>query len=570
MNGSCEIPDPQLCGCCAGVTEETPEAISNRPALSSIAYRVGTHSTFNASMLAALSNLSDPTLAPLTLLRTRDSSDFSIALLDAWAVVLDILTFYQERFANEAFLRTAVDQRSVYELARLVGYVPSPGVAASAVLAFTLSNAPGSPDNVLIPAGTRVQSVPGPGQTPQVFETAADLTAVIAYDALPAQTTSAWQLSGSDVSTWIAGTANNINVGDALLFIVAPPGQPSTGPGDVHYVTAVNIDSQAGNTQIVWDQKLSAAFTAGMNASQVSIYTFHKKAALFGVQAPNPMTLSGANIANVPGWPGASQGADWKFIYTDYSNQVNLDASYAGLAPSSSGPAQWAILTGLGYTSFFQITGASDSNPNYYTLTSKTTRLTLALGQILTGDTALNVNEVLYLFVKETRNITAYVQSTLLTPANLPITSWSGPGTYPLSAGTIVPVQGTSVAIVGGQEIAANQPVGVSGKRIRLQVTSGAAAVFVPAGSSGALAVADSQVFLVDAFPRNPRRRQSSMDGADLERRVRNSRRRLRQLATPAICHCGCHSRRSGSSTERHRSGQHHHPDVRSIPGAHL
>ena len=51
-------------------------------------------------------------------LRTRDSTDFSIALLDAWAVALDILTFYQERFANEAFLRTAVDQRSVFELAR--------------------------------------------------------------------------------------------------------------------------------------------------------------------------------------------------------------------------------------------------------------------------------------------------------------------------------------------------------------------------------------------------------------------------------------------------------------------
>src|SRR5258708_709001 len=150
MSSACQIPDEQLCGCCAGVTRETPQLINNRPALSAIVYRVGTYGTFDASMLAALSR---PSLPALGQLRTRDSSDFSIALLDAWAVALDILTFYQERFANEAYLRTAVEQRSVFELARLVGYMPSPGVAASDVLAFTLSSAPGSPDNVLIPAG---------------------------------------------------------------------------------------------------------------------------------------------------------------------------------------------------------------------------------------------------------------------------------------------------------------------------------------------------------------------------------------------------------------------------------
>ena len=97
-------------------------------------------------------------------------------------------------------LRTAVDQRSVIELARLVGYKPSPGVAASAFLAFTLSSAPGSPDNVLIPAGSRVQSVPAPGQSPQVFETFSDLTALIAYNALPAQTTLLpWGLNTGDL-----------------------------------------------------------------------------------------------------------------------------------------------------------------------------------------------------------------------------------------------------------------------------------------------------------------------------------------------------------------------------------
>ncbi len=34
---------------------------------------------------------------------------FLIALVDAWSEVLDILTFYTERLANEAYLGTAIE-----------------------------------------------------------------------------------------------------------------------------------------------------------------------------------------------------------------------------------------------------------------------------------------------------------------------------------------------------------------------------------------------------------------------------------------------------------------------------
>jgi hypothetical protein len=505
-NDGCVIPEQQLCGCCAGIAAETPQLITNRPALSSIAYRAGTYSSFNASLLAALSDPDSPVLA---LLRTRDPFDFSIALLDAWAVLLDILTFYQERFANEAFLRTAVDQRSVFELARLVGYVPSPGVAASAVLALTLSSATGSPDNVLIPQGTRVQSVPGPGQTPQVFETSSDLTAIIAANSIPAQTTIPWQLFGSDISTWIQGTGNNINVGDALLFLTARSGQAvANGPADVRYVTEVNINPASGNTQIFWDQPLSSTFTDHMTAENVCIFVFGKKAALYGVQAPNPVTLGSKNLGSL----GYSGGSDWTFSYTDYTYQINLDASYPGLAPqqgvSPPAPPSLIVLTGQGYTSYFQIKSAMESNPGLYTLTAKTTQLTLTWGKILTGDTNLSLNTVLWEFVRETRNITAYVQSAELTLANVPLTASSltistsiGTLSFALATGMIVPVQGTSIAIVGGQQIAANQPIGVTGKPVRLQVTTGSQAIFIPAGSSGTLQVTDNQIFLVTSFP---------------------------------------------------------------------
>jgi hypothetical protein len=68
---------------------------------------------------------------PLTDLATRALDDPSMAILDAAAVVADVLTFYQERIANEGFLRTATERRSVLEMARAIGYELNPGVAAT-------------------------------------------------------------------------------------------------------------------------------------------------------------------------------------------------------------------------------------------------------------------------------------------------------------------------------------------------------------------------------------------------------------------------------------------------------
>ena len=45
-SGTCNLPEDVLCGCCAGLTQQTPQAITNRPALFAVSYRVGTYSTF--------------------------------------------------------------------------------------------------------------------------------------------------------------------------------------------------------------------------------------------------------------------------------------------------------------------------------------------------------------------------------------------------------------------------------------------------------------------------------------------------------------------------------------------
>src|SRR4029450_7470074 len=132
-------------------------------------------------------------LASLAQLQTRADDDFSIALLDAWATVADVLTFYQERIANESYLRTATERRSLLELARLIGYELRPGVAASTYLAFTVEDAPGSPPQTSIDIGTKVQSVPGPGEKPQTFETIEKIEARPEWSALKPQIVQAQQ-----------------------------------------------------------------------------------------------------------------------------------------------------------------------------------------------------------------------------------------------------------------------------------------------------------------------------------------------------------------------------------------
>src|SRR5690349_15180124 len=111
---SCGCSTP-TCGCCEGTRPVTPVDVTNRPGLPVLSYRAGTHGAFLETMKARLSSTvfdavgldgqTIQTYQPLAGLTTRSSSDPAIALLDGWATVGDVLTFYQERIANEGFLR---------------------------------------------------------------------------------------------------------------------------------------------------------------------------------------------------------------------------------------------------------------------------------------------------------------------------------------------------------------------------------------------------------------------------------------------------------------------------------
>ncbi|MCB1036992.1 MAG: putative baseplate assembly protein [Acidobacteria bacterium] len=204
------------CGCSLESAPPTPAALENRPGLSALSYRVGTHGRFKSSMLSALSAL--PALQHLT---TREEDDLGIALLDGWAAVLDVLTFYQERWAQEGYLRTAVERRSLLELARTIGYELRPGVAARTYLAFTLDGSPGSPAEVVLPAGTRAQSSPGQDELPQPFETRNELLARPEWSALSPRRTRPQTFTDATRLFYLKGVTTGLASGDRALLVVS-------------------------------------------------------------------------------------------------------------------------------------------------------------------------------------------------------------------------------------------------------------------------------------------------------------------------------------------------------------
>ena len=93
-----------------------PARIDNRPALDQVGYRVGDYARFRGHLLALI----DQSRA-LEGWTHRRADDPGIALLECGAIAGEILAFYQELYANEAYLRTARWRESVARLVALGG-----------------------------------------------------------------------------------------------------------------------------------------------------------------------------------------------------------------------------------------------------------------------------------------------------------------------------------------------------------------------------------------------------------------------------------------------------------------
>jgi hypothetical protein len=168
------------------------------------------------------SRLSSQQFAALSALRTRDASDPAIALLDSWAVIADVVTFYQERLANEGYIRTAKDRQSIIWLAELVGYTLAPGISASVYLSYTVD--PTIVPAAQIPAGSLVQSLPaGQDALPQRFETESPVTAQDRWNNLAPRVQQPQVITSDTSEFYVNGVSANLKVNDPILITASDP-----------------------------------------------------------------------------------------------------------------------------------------------------------------------------------------------------------------------------------------------------------------------------------------------------------------------------------------------------------
>lgn len=352
-------------------SESTPST-TNPPGLPALRRRAATHGQALARMRALLAAATQP--EAVRALSGKPTDEPAIALLDSWAVVADTVSFYAERIAQEGFLRTATELRSVRELARTLGYELRPGVSAQTELAFTVEDAPGGPPAVTVPRGTPVQSIPGQGQLPQTFETGTDLEARAAWNAISGIATVPQLFASGTTCLWAAGTSTGVLPGDTVLGVGEVRAAPRTRADrywDLLTVTAVDTDppGHPGWTRLGVRSRLDRDGASPVAALGVQLWAFTERARLFGWNAPDPRLLAAREGTQPLGithgqWHGFGTGT------APDADIVELDGDHPRILPGS-----WLVLEIPGQQELLRVVSATSSGDARYGISGPLTRV---------------------------------------------------------------------------------------------------------------------------------------------------------------------------------------------------
>ena len=365
------------CDCEPGCTCSSTEVL-NPPGQRALRWRVAPHGATLERMRAAL-----PELGP---------DDPSVALLDTWAVVTDVVSFYTERIAQEGFLRTATESMSVRELARTLGHELRPGVAAQAELAIDVETAATAPESVLVDTGTPVQTIPSPGSLPQTFETSSAVEARRAWNAIPAVATVPQPLGYGATDVWLPTTTPTVQVDDRLLVVgtersgVGPddPHGPDTEKWDFRRVVEVEIAPafHEGWTRLGLDHRIGYRKSDELVAEVgVEVHRLTRRFTLFGHNAPDPRMFSAQfRPPRVPGtddWSGLEANSTDPPSSAD-SRRIELDGDQDDVLPGS-----WLVLEQPGVTEAYQVLDVTPDGAKRFGLSGKVTRLRLDISENL-------------------------------------------------------------------------------------------------------------------------------------------------------------------------------------------
>lgn len=324
--------------------ERSRSSHGNRPGKPSISYRMASHSGFLRRMQERLhlQESSDAGLHPLKNLNAFSDGDPAIALLDAWSTVADVLTFIQERLANEGFIRTAAERSSVLHLTRSVGYEFLPGAAAGCSLAFTVEEAPGSPVVAIVPQGTRVDSIPEPGKMPVVFETVEPLLARAEWNVLLPERRQGQKVGDKDTSLRLKGSISSLSPGDALLFVGRERQRDGKSRAwQLRVLDSVSVNFEQGYTSVAWSEPLeNLGLAADIEQSGLQIFSFAvQNASLFGSTAPDFNSMPEAMKKDYEQGAGSGRWPEPEIKKIKGRYAVDLDGIYPRILKDS-----WIVL----------------------------------------------------------------------------------------------------------------------------------------------------------------------------------------------------------------------------------
>jgi predicted phage baseplate assembly protein len=347
-------------------------------------------------------------LARLPQLTTRSSDDPAIALVDAWATVADVLTFYQERIANEGFLRTATERLSILQLARAIGYELNPGVAASTLLAFTVEDSAGAPGRATVETGLEVSSIPGQDERPQTFETVETVEVRATWNVLRPRQTEPQLLTVDTSQLLLRGIGNVLEPGDTLLLVDAERREDAdSGRWDARVIRTVEAVppgadlSRAAYTRVTFTQPLRNVTPS----ADYDVFVFRQRAALFGHNAPDFRFMPADLKSALARQNTDTNGAEWPgFQIPKDSTQIQLDTIYPRILADS-----WVVLTGPDGARLYHVDDTSPTARTDFTLSSKVTQLSLDTS---TGLSDFGLRETLVLAQSEPLSVADQLAAT--------------------------------------------------------------------------------------------------------------------------------------------------------------
>ncbi len=318
MSGGATIP---ACGCASFAFPATP---CNQAGLPAIKYRTGDFVSFRYQLLEPLLDETE-----LTAWRPGASGDLAMQMMEWWAYLGDVLSFYDERIANEAYLGTAVLPESVNHLVQLLGYRPKPALGARGTLAALLT--PSARPPLSLPARLQIQSKPSPGEQPQIFEVD-QATTIGAPDVVTADVSpGALPLlggAGDALWIWLSGKITSIKPNDRYLLINAAAINSQTIK-DYAWIKVTSASPGSDPLGAVITQLnfsvVGGQIAAGANANDYTLLRAQQSSPLWPYPNPPspPLTTTGLDLAGVA--RGLSAGS---LILLDVADGV------AGVSPT--------------------------------------------------------------------------------------------------------------------------------------------------------------------------------------------------------------------------------------------